>query len=107
MNNSPQVIYKILSQEEWEDAQKTGVYRGSAMDMNDGFIHFSTKDQVPQILEKYFKGQKDLLQLTIDTRKINGDLRWEVSPRSGKIYPHLYGELPIQAVVTAKPVHKL
>ncbi|MDU1668597.1 MAG: DUF952 domain-containing protein, partial [Bradyrhizobium sp.] len=40
-------IYKICSASAWRKAERSGVYRGSADDLRDGFIHFSTAAQVP------------------------------------------------------------
>ena len=36
------LIYKVCPAAEWQDAVAAGTYRGSAVDLRDGFIHFST-----------------------------------------------------------------
>ncbi len=71
---------------------------GSRDDVRDGFIHFSTREQVTGTLAKHFAGQGDLLLLAIDVSLLNPqDLKYEGSA-GGKKYPHLYGSLCLSAV---------
>ena len=44
-------IFKILHKEEWTKAKNSGVYSGSSKDLEDGYIHFSEEDQVPETLK--------------------------------------------------------
>jgi uncharacterized protein (DUF952 family) len=60
---SVRTIYKLLTREEWEAAQGAGVYRGSARDLRDGFIHFSTAAQLRETARKYFTNVPDLVLL--------------------------------------------
>jgi uncharacterized protein (DUF952 family) len=99
-------IYKICTVEEWRDATAAGSLKGSPDDARDGFIHLSAEDQVRGTLEKHFKDRTGLMILTIDaTRLLDGALRWEVS-RGGALFPHLYGPLPVEAVIAAEPVER-
>ena len=91
-------IYKVCSIEHWQDAQAKGVFTGVAIDLADGYIHFSTAEQLAETLSKHFKGQTDLVLLTIDVEQIETDLKWEPS-RGGALFPHLYADLPLGAVV--------
>jgi uncharacterized protein (DUF952 family) len=90
-------IYKILSESEWQAAQTAGVYRGSALDLRDGFIHFSTGAQVAETATRHFAGQRDLLLLYVDTSALGDALKWEPS-RGGALFPHLYGTLALEHV---------
>lgn len=91
-------IYKICSQLEWQEACDAGFYTGSRDDKRDGFIHFSTRDQVTGTLVKHFSGKSDLLLLAIDVSLLKSqDLKYEGSV-GGKKYPHLYGTLCPSAV---------
>ena len=93
------LIYKICSQAEWDEACTKGAYAGSAADARDGFIHFSAWAQVEDTYVKHFSGQTDLLLVAVDPDKLPGDeLKWETS-RNGEKFPHLYGELSLDAVV--------
>lgn len=91
-------IYKILGRSELENAQLQGVFQGSQVDRQDGFIHFSTASQAPETAAKHFAGRKDLVLLTIDTSNLPQDqLKWEPS-RGGALFPHLYGPLYTDAI---------
>ncbi len=63
-------IYKLLTRGEWEAAQADGVYRGSAHDARDGFIHFSTAAQLAGTARKYFAGVPDLVLLAVDVEAL-------------------------------------
>ena len=90
-------IYKICPDSAWRDAEREGVYRGSADDIRDGFIHFSAASQVAGTAKKHFFGQKQLLLIKVDADALGDALRWERS-RNDELFPHLYGELDLGAV---------
>ena len=96
-------IYKICSETLWRDAQAAGVFKGAPVDLADGFIHFSTADQVAETASRRFAGEIDLLLLTVDADALGEALRHEPS-RGGALFPHLYGELPLSAVTAAVPL---
>jgi uncharacterized protein (DUF952 family) len=96
-------IYKIVAAAHWQAAQHDGVFRGSAVDLRDGFIHFSTAEQVEETAAKHFAGQHDLLLESVDADKLGAGLRWEAS-RGGALFPHLYGELALAAVTKVDPL---
>ena len=97
------VIYKLLNALEWRAAAGTGSYPGSDLDRADGFIHFSTADQVVETAGRYFAGRRDLMLLAVDPAPLGDALRWEPS-RGGELFPHLYGPLPVSAVVKELPL---
>ena len=90
-------IYKICTAAEWQEAERAGVYRGSEVDRNDGFIHFSTAEQAAETASKWFAGQHDLVLVAVDADALGDKLKWEPS-RGGARFPHLYDELPLKAV---------
>lgn len=96
-------IYHVCPWPAWRAARAAGVYRGGALDRRDGFIHFSTAEQVIATVETYLAGQPDLALLEVDPAALAGDLRWEAS-RGGAVFPHLYAALPVAAV---RRVHDL
>ena len=97
------LIYKITSESEWMRAQAQGVFAGAPIDLADGFIHFSTADQVQETADKHFTGQTDLLLAAFDAEALGAALRWEPS-RGGQLCPHLYGPLPTSAAAWVKPI---
>ena len=99
----PIPIYKIMSLEEWSHAQAAGRYAGSADDKRDGFIHLSTAEQLAGTLAKHFAGRDDLLLLAVDPEPLAPHLRWEPA-RGGAFFPHLYADLPVNVVISVKPM---
>ncbi|HEX4409410.1 MAG TPA: DUF952 domain-containing protein [Xanthobacteraceae bacterium] len=97
------VIYKICERAAWQSAEQAGVYRGSAVDARDGFIHFSSAAQTSETAAKHFAGQTDLMLIAVDSDVFGDAMKWEVS-RGGDLFPHLYAELPLQAVLWTKPL---
>ena len=91
-------IYKICPASAWREAERQGVYRGSADDIRDGFIHFSTASQVAGTANKHFFGQTGLFLIEVDADALGQALRWERS-RNDELFPHLYGELDLGAVL--------
>jgi uncharacterized protein (DUF952 family) len=91
------LIYKITPAALWHEAERLGVFNGSSVDLRDGFIHFSTATQLADTAKKYFAGQNDLLLITVEASRVS--LTWEPS-RDGQLFPHLYGTLPLNAVIS-------
>lgn len=88
-------IFKIVPAALWREAEEAGVFTGSPVDLRDGFIHFSTAEQLQETAEKHFAGQTGLLLVAVDADQLA--VRWEPS-RGGALFPHLYGDLPLSAV---------
>ena len=90
-------IYHMSRREEWNAAVAAGAYGGSSQDQADGFIHFSTAEQIIESAAKHRAGQDGLVLLTVDADSMGDALKWEPS-RGGQLFPHLYGPLPVNAV---------
>jgi uncharacterized protein (DUF952 family) len=97
-------IYKICPASAWREAERLGVYRGSADDARDGFIHFSTATQVNETARKHFFGQTGLFLIEVDAAALGDELRWERS-RNDELFPHLYGQLDLGAVLRVISMH--
>lgn len=98
-------VFKILGADEWRDAQAAGVFAGSQVDRDDGFVHFSTAEQAPETAAKWFAGRDDLWLVAVDVQKLGDDLKWEPS-RGGALFPHLYAPLPLTAVIWARELRR-
>lgn len=94
----PERVYKIAGMEEWDAALSGGVYGGSPDDQADGFIHFSTLEQLRGTAAKHFAGRDDLLLITVETAPMARHYKMEAS-RGGKLFPHLYARLPVANAV--------
>ena len=92
------VIYKICPAILWREAERDGTFRGSASDIGDGFIHFSTAEQAVETAAKHFAGQYDLLLISVAISKLGDALKWEPA-RGGALFPHLYADLDLTAVI--------
>jgi len=86
------IVYKVLKQNEFIELEKNGKSLGSIIDTADGFIHLSTKKQLPETLQKHFYREKNLVLMAIDSDSILPNLKWEKS-RHHQPFPHLYSEL--------------
>ncbi|MCH2203440.1 MAG: bifunctional riboflavin kinase/FAD synthetase [Fuerstiella sp.] len=96
-------VYKICRNSEWLQAVAEGVFAGSTVDLKDGFIHFSTANQLRETVARHFSGQTNLLLVEVDPIRLGSALRWELS-RGGELFPHLYDRLPVDAVVRTEPL---
>jgi uncharacterized protein (DUF952 family) len=97
------LVFKIVATEEWRAAEAAGAFAGSTVDRADGYIHFSTAEQAPETAAKWFANRDDLTLVAIDEASLGADLVWE-SSRGGAFFPHLYGTLPLSAVVWSRPL---
>ncbi len=97
------LIYKITPEAPWREAEAAGSFAGAAVDLADGFIHFSTGGQVAETAARHFGGQDGLLLVGVDAGVLGPALRWEPS-RGGALFPHLYGPLPLAAVRSVEPL---
>lgn len=96
-------IFKILPGADWERAISLRRFDGSATDVADGFIHFSTADQLAETARRHFAGQAGLVVLEVEADALGPALRWEPS-RGGAPFPHLYGPLEVTHVLSFRPL---
>jgi uncharacterized protein (DUF952 family) len=97
------LVFKVLPSAEWQAAQRAGAFHGSAVDLRDGFIHFSTAEQLAETLRRHFAGVADLVLLRVDTNAVSPESAWRWEPsRGGALFPHLYAPLPVSAVQSAQ-----
>jgi len=91
-------VYKIIDGAAWQAASAAGWFDGAAIDLADGFIHFSSAAQAQETARRHFAGQDGLVLVAFDAAALGDALRWEIS-REGDLFPHLYGPLnPAMAV---------
>jgi uncharacterized protein (DUF952 family) len=96
-------IYKICDTAQWAEAERAGEFRGSGIDLADGYIHFSTASQAAETAAKHFAGMADLVLVAVSAEELDGALKWEPS-RGGALFPHLYGVLQMAAVRWVRPL---
>ena len=97
------LIYKIFRAPEWEAFEAAGATAGAAVDLADGYIHFSTAAQAPETAAKYFAGVEGLMLVAVAVDRLGTDLKWEPS-RGGALFPHLYRDLDATDVAWTRPL---
>lgn len=105
MSESPDraaTVYHIAEARAWPGAEGAGAYAGGAACRADGFIHFSTWDQLPGTLARFFPGRDGLILLAAEPGRLGAALRWE--PVGGEVFPHLYGMLPVACARVLGPI---
>jgi len=86
------MIYKIFRAAEYAEFLDRGETLGAPIDLADGYVHMSTRDQVEETVSKHFAGETGLKLLGLEADALGGDLVWEPS-RGGALFPHLYRPL--------------
>lgn len=86
------LIFKIFRRPEWDAFRAAGETAGAALDVTDGYIHFSTAAQLAETAAKHFSAESDLVLLALQSDRLAPDLRWETA-RGGQLFPHLYRRL--------------
>jgi uncharacterized protein (DUF952 family) len=97
-------ILHIISRDAWESARESAEIRAPSLD-SQGFIHFSTAEQIVRVANRHYPGVRGLAVLVVETSLLTSPLRWEppdmpgeAAAGSGELYPHLYGPLNVSAV---------
>jgi uncharacterized protein (DUF952 family) len=102
------VIFHIASKADWLAAQGAGEYRGSTRDRTldeEGFIHCSTADQVTRIANDFYSdAEVDLAVLEIAPERLDAEVRYENLDGGAELFPHIYGALPVDGVVSVTPL---
>ena len=98
------LIYKIATRAAYAPAENAASFAGMPIDAQDGYMHFSTKEQLGETLRLHFAGQDDLVLLAVRSADLGDDLVWEAS-RGGQMFPHLYNRpLPSSAIAWSAPM---
>jgi len=101
MSGRPDVAFKIIDTADWAAAIPTSAYVGAPIDLADGYIHLSTREQVGETVRRHFAGRSGLSLLTVDLTMLGDTVVWEPS-RGGDLFPHIYGVLPTKAVIAER-----
>lgn len=97
------IIYHVTTRREWQEARTKGYYEAPSL-AGEGFIHCSAEGQVRGVLERYFKGQHDLVKLAIDTDRLEHRLQYDLAPLVNEAFPHVYGPINLDAVVRVEEI---
>lgn len=91
------MIYHIATSEDWNLHLTNEWYTPEAFS-KEGFIHCSTKEQVPGVLQRYYEGVRNLLLLHIDETKLSAELKYEEATNQ-ELFPHIFGPINKDAII--------
>lgn len=91
-------VYHVTTPAKWAEAQVKGQFETDTL-LTEGFIHCSTKEQVPGVLERFYKGQQNLLKLKIQKDKVERPLIFELAGSINEVFPHIHGAINLDAIV--------
>ena len=97
------LILKIFRDHEWQAFRHDGVTSGAPIDLQVGFIHFSTPEQAAETAARHFAGEEGLMLLGVEADELGDDLKWEVS-RGGAKFPHLFRDLKLDDLERVEPL---
>jgi|TARA_B100001939_G_C16891057_1_gene595410 uncharacterized protein (DUF952 family) len=89
-NKKESFVYRVMLNNEWDEFKKKKKFFGNKLDIQSGFIHLSTKSQIKNTIEKYYKNEDSIIIFKINVKDIAKNLKWEIS-RNNQLFPHLYG----------------
>ena len=91
------LIYHIVTPETWEHFKDKSEYEAESL-QTEGFIHCSYRNQLEDVLERYYKDSRKVLILHINPHYLTSEMIAE--PSTGReIYPHIYGAINRAAIV--------
>ncbi len=107
---SPLRLYHLALRGDWREAQPEGAYRRSTRGQSleaVGFVHLSYAHQLPATYGRFYADLPagEVVLLSIDPERLAEaglTVRPEAAPESGELFPHLYGPLPLTAVLLAE-----
>jgi uncharacterized protein (DUF952 family) len=102
---APAEIWHLALPADWQAATTLGEYRVSTRGLTleqQGFIHCSFADQVDGVAQRFYGDLSELVLLRIDTSRLGAPVVVE-PPAEGidELFPHVYGPIPVTAVVAA------
>lgn len=89
-NKKESFVYRVMLNNEWDEFKKKKKFFGNKLDIQSGYIHLSTKSQIKNTIEKYYKNEDSIIIFKINVKDIAKNLKWEIS-RNNQLFPHLYG----------------
>ena len=97
------LIFKVLRNEEFVKLENDSLSQGSKTDITDGYIHFSTKEQLTETLDKHYRMEENLILMAVDSKTLGKKLLWEKG-RGNQLFPHFYGKLKFDKAIWYAPL---
>lgn len=110
------IIYHITTADAWAQGNARGIYHADSL-ATDGFIHASTDEQILPVANRFYRAIPNLILLKIDSSLLSAVLRWEApahpdgkqtsEEESDTLFPHIYGGIDLDAVITIYELPRL
>ena len=101
------IVYHLALPETWRLSYAAGRYTTSTRDLDladVGFIHCAQAEQVDGVYDRFYSDLRGpLVILAIDTDLLTSPWQLDDVPGEPLPFPHVYGPLDLDAIVTAKP----
>jgi uncharacterized protein (DUF952 family) len=101
-------VFHLALASDWQAAQVAGDYRVSTLGVTleqEGFLHASFAHQWEGVRTRYYADVTEpLVLLEVDPDLLDAPLVVETPDGADEAFPHIYGPLPLTAVVTVRPV---
>jgi len=97
------LIFHVAQAEDVDNAAESGRYQCDSLS-SEGFIHCCKPEQLQGVIERYYSSVKGLLLMHIDGDALHSDLVFENTVGGDELFPHVYGEINMDAVVQIAPV---
>ena len=94
-------ILHLAADSDWAD-RSSSHYQPAAFEA-EGFVHCCTPAQLPGVVSRYYEGRSDVVMLLLDESKLDAPLVWEDTSGSGDEFPHVYGPIALEAVLSCLP----
>ena len=103
------MLLHLAERADWAEARRSGAYRTSTRGLTldeVGFVHCALPHQLAGVAERFYADLPDdaLVVLEIDEARLGAEVRHEAPAAGGERFPHVYGPVPIDAVVRATPL---
>ncbi len=97
------LLFHIAQSKDIDAAATTGSYRCESID-SEGFIHCCKPEQLQGVIKRYYEGATGLLLMHIDSDLLRADLVYENTMGGEELFPHVYGEINMDAVQQIAPL---
>jgi len=99
-----QPLVHLCGLDAWQQALTAGELRPASLSES-GFVHLSDPGQAHLPANRIFAGRTDVIALFLDPGRLGAPVRWEAglpTDPAGMLFPHLYGAVPVPAVISAR-----
>ncbi|ONM47744.1 DUF952 domain-containing protein [Nocardia donostiensis] len=104
MTYDTHTLVHLCTATEWLHARHSGAHRPASL-ATEGFVHLSAPWQVHLPAGRLFAGRTNLVLLRLDPARLGAPVKWEPGAPSDDPdmrFPHLYGPLPVAAVIAVE-----